>query len=56
MRIHPFGTGAWRAPGNNSTTFARESHIDVTAFEAGIDPLEFRLKNLKSEDMIATEN
>ncbi|MEX1382030.1 molybdopterin cofactor-binding domain-containing protein [Lutibacter sp.] len=51
--IHPFGTGAWRAPGNNSTTFARESHIDVTAFEAGIDPLEFRLKNLKSENMIA---
>lgn len=52
--IHPFGTGAWRAPGNNSTTFARESHIDVTAFEAGIDPLEFRLKNLKSENMIAS--
>ncbi|MBT8317648.1 MAG: xanthine dehydrogenase family protein molybdopterin-binding subunit, partial [Lutibacter sp.] len=51
--IHPFGTGAWRAPGNNSTTFARESHIDVTAFEAGIDPLEFRLNNLKSENMIA---
>jgi len=51
--IHPFGTGAWRAPGNNSTTFARESHIDVTAFEAGIDPLEFRLKNLKSDNMIA---
>ena len=51
--IHPFGTGAWRAPGNNSTTFARESHIDVTAFEAGIDPLEFRLKNLKSENMVA---
>jgi isoquinoline 1-oxidoreductase len=51
--IHPFGTGAWRAPGNNSTTFARESHIDVTAFNAGIDPLEFRLKNLKSKDMVA---
>lgn len=53
LDIHPFGTGAWRAPGNNSTTFARESHIDITAFEAGIDPLEFRLKNLKSENMIA---
>ncbi|GGK38253.1 MULTISPECIES: xanthine dehydrogenase family protein molybdopterin-binding subunit [Flavobacteriaceae] len=51
--IHPFGTGAWRAPGNNSTTFARESHIDVTAFKAGIDPLEFRIKNLKSNNMIA---
>jgi len=51
--VHPFGTGAWRAPGNNSTTFARESHIDVAAFEAGIDALAFRLKNLKSENMIA---
>lgn len=54
VSVHPFGTGAWRAPGNNSTTFARESHIDTTALAAGIDPLEFRLKNLKNEDMIAT--
>ena len=53
-KIHPFGTGAWRAPGNNSTTFARESHIDVTAHAAGIDPLEFRLNNLKDERMKAT--
>ena len=52
--IHPFGTGAWRAPGNNSTTFARESHIDTTAFAAGIDPLEFRLNNLSDADMKAT--
>ena len=27
--IHQLGTGAWRAPGNNTTTFARESHIDI---------------------------
>jgi nicotinate dehydrogenase subunit B len=40
---HPFGTGAWRAPANNTNTFARESHIDILAAEAGIDPLEFRL-------------
>jgi isoquinoline 1-oxidoreductase len=52
--IHPFSTGAWRAPGNNTTTFARESQIDVTAFTAGIDPLKFRLDNLKSEIMINT--
>ncbi|WP_299522669.1 molybdopterin cofactor-binding domain-containing protein [uncultured Lutibacter sp.] len=52
--IHPFGTGAWRAPGNNSTTFARESHIDATAHSVGIDALEFRLKNLKNDDMVAT--
>ena len=28
---HPFATGPWRAPGNNSNTFARESHIDIMA-------------------------
>ncbi len=26
---HPFATGPWRAPGNNTNTFARESHIDM---------------------------
>jgi nicotinate dehydrogenase subunit B len=51
---HPFGTGAWRAPGNNTNTFARESHIDIMAAETGIDPLEFRLKNLKDKRMIRT--
>jgi nicotinate dehydrogenase subunit B len=49
---HPFGTGAWRAPGNNTNTFARESQIDILAAEAGMDPLEFRLKNLKDKRMI----
>ena len=53
VAIHPFGTGAWRAPNNNANTFARESQIDIMASEAGIDPLEFRLKNLKDEKMIA---
>ena len=52
--IHPFGTGAWRAPGNNSTTFARESHIDATAYAAGIDALKFRLNNMKDQNMYAT--
>jgi len=52
--VHPFGTGAWRAPGNNTTTFARESHIDVMAHATGMDPLEFRLHNLGNQDMIAT--
>jgi isoquinoline 1-oxidoreductase len=49
---HPFGTGAWRAPDNNTNTFARESHIDILAAEAGMDPLEFRLRNLKDKRMI----
>jgi isoquinoline 1-oxidoreductase len=46
---HLLGTGAWRAPHNNTNSFARESHIDVMAARAGIDPLEFRLKNIKDE-------
>jgi nicotinate dehydrogenase subunit B len=50
--VHPFNTGAWRAPNNNSNTFARESQIDIMASKAGIDPLGFRLKNLKDEKMI----
>jgi len=49
--VHPFGTGAWRAPGNNTNTFARESQIDRMAAKTGTDPLEFRLKNLKDERM-----
>ncbi|MFQ5824367.1 MAG: molybdopterin cofactor-binding domain-containing protein [bacterium] len=44
---HPFRTGAWRAPANNTNTFVRESQIDIMAAKAGMDPLEFRLKNLK---------
>jgi nicotinate dehydrogenase subunit B len=48
---HPFATGPWRAPSNNTNTYARESHIDMLASKAGVDPLEFRLKNLKDERM-----
>jgi nicotinate dehydrogenase subunit B len=51
--IHPFATGAWRAPNNNTNTFAREVQIDIMAAAAGIDPYEFRMKNLKDEKMIA---
>ncbi len=48
---HPFGVGAWRGPGSNTNTFARESHMDVMAAGAGMDPVEFRLKNLSDERM-----
>jgi isoquinoline 1-oxidoreductase len=48
---HPFATGAWRAPGNNTNTFARESHVDILAAKAGLDPVEFRLRNLKDSKM-----
>jgi nicotinate dehydrogenase subunit B len=44
--MHFFGTGAWRAPSVNSNTFARESHMDVLAAKAGVDPVEFRLRHL----------
>lgn len=56
QNVHPFGTGAWRAPGNSNNTFARESQIDMMAAKAGIGPLEFRLKNLKDERMIGVLN
>jgi isoquinoline 1-oxidoreductase len=48
---HPFATGAWRAPGNSTNTFARESQIDIMAAKAGMDPLEFRMQNLTDTRM-----
>jgi nicotinate dehydrogenase subunit B len=53
-KVHPFATGAWRAPSNNTNTFARESQINIMAAQIGMDPVEFRLKNLKDERMIRT--
>lgn len=49
--VHPFAVGAWRAPANNTNTFARESQLDIMAATIGMDPLEFRLRNLKDEKM-----
>jgi len=49
---HPFATGPWRAPGNNTNTYARESQIDMLAEKAGMDPVEFRLKNLTDVRML----
>jgi isoquinoline 1-oxidoreductase len=49
--VHPFNTGAWRAPGTNTNTFARESHMDLMAFAAKADPLAFRLTHLKNSRM-----
>lgn len=50
--VHPFATGPWRAPGNNTNTYARELQISLMASRAGIDPLEFQMKNLKDQKMI----
>jgi isoquinoline 1-oxidoreductase len=49
--VHPFGVGAWRGPGSNTNVFAIESHIDVMAEAAGMNPLEFRLHNLTDDRM-----
>ncbi len=48
---HPFATGPWRAPGNNTNTFARESQMDIMAAKAGMDPLEFRIQHLADTQM-----
>jgi isoquinoline 1-oxidoreductase len=47
--MHPFGVGPWRGPSANTNTFARESHLDVLAAKAGIDPVEFRLNHLTDQ-------
>jgi CO/xanthine dehydrogenase Mo-binding subunit len=41
--------GFMRAPGEPQTLFATESHIDCIARQLGMDPLDFRLKNLIEE-------
>ncbi len=48
-KVHPFGTGPWRAPGAWSNVFARESQMDIMAAAAKVDPLEFRLRNASDE-------
>jgi isoquinoline 1-oxidoreductase len=50
--VHPFRTGAWRGPGSNTNVFAMESHTDLLAQAAGMDPLQFRRNNLTDERMI----
>ena len=50
--VHPFSTGAWRGPGSNTNVFAMESHTDMLALAANMDPLTFRLKNLSDQRMI----
>jgi len=49
---HPFATGAWRAPGNNTNTFARESQIDIMASAAGIDAVDYRRQHLSDNKML----
>jgi isoquinoline 1-oxidoreductase len=51
-RVHPFNTGAWRGPGSNTNVFAMESHTDELALAAGLNPFDFRMKNLSDKRMI----
>ena len=41
--------GYYRSPGAVAMAFALESHTDLIAAEIGMDPAEFRLKNLLAE-------
>ncbi|MBW7932086.1 MAG: xanthine dehydrogenase family protein molybdopterin-binding subunit [Gemmatimonadaceae bacterium] len=49
--MHPFAVGPWRAPGANANVWARESHIELLASKAGMDPVAFRLHNLANPRM-----
>ena len=49
--FHFFAVGPWRAPSVNTNTFARESHMDILAAKAGVDPVEFRLRHLTDARM-----
>jgi len=44
---YPLKQGSYRGLAATANHFARESHMDELAAAAAVDPLEFRLKNLK---------
>jgi len=49
----PLRQGSYRALAATANHFARESHMDEMAQAVKMDPLEFRLKNLKDERLRA---
>ncbi len=49
----PLRQGSYRALAATANHFARESHMDELAYTVKMDPLEFRLKNLKDERLRA---
>jgi isoquinoline 1-oxidoreductase len=49
----PLRQGSYRALAATANHFARESHMDEMAYAVKMDPLEFRLKNLKDERLRA---
>ena len=46
--------GHMRSPGEVQALFAGESHLDAIARELGIDPIEFRLRNVVRDGEIGT--
>jgi nicotinate dehydrogenase subunit B len=51
--VYPLRQGSYRALAATANHFARESHVDELAYLAGMDPLAFRLANLKDERLRA---
>jgi nicotinate dehydrogenase subunit B len=49
----PLRQGSYRALASTANHFAREVHMDELAHSLRMDPLEFRLKNLKNERLCA---
>jgi len=49
----PLRQGSYRALAATANHFARESHMDELAHELKMDPLDFRIKNLKNDRLRA---
>ena len=49
----PLRTGSYRGLAATANHFARESHMDGLAHAIGMDPLEFRMKNLENDRLRA---
>lgn len=52
----PLRSGSYRGLAGTANHFARECHMDEMAALAGVEPLEFRLRNLKDERLRAVLN
>jgi nicotinate dehydrogenase subunit B len=50
---YPLRQGSYRALAATANHFARESHMDEVAHAVNMDPLKFRLKNLKEDRLRA---
>lgn len=50
---HGIPTLFWRSVGHSYTAFAKECAVDELALQAGIDPVELRLRNCKNNSRLA---